>query len=232
MGNLIIRIRYLLVIVTGFGFVALFAQDQPVSESTSTGPLATVEEMRLAIVNKNIFLPERIPDFTYPKPHGYDTPSVEFRLRPLDRPFSVTGFRLTDDRAEAFLHFADHSEDRIVVKGDEIEFITVLEVEPPYLLCDYAGREVRITSGQGSRDAYLRLTGFGSDCHLIGTTMLPSGSFAQFYFPTEGIYRRVEEGNVLGNATVIKIEWGQVIVELNDGTFVPLKTNAAGKFSR
>ena len=221
----------------GIGMGSLWAQDEkPQAPAAPTESLAaeqpkpetlTAEQMRQEIVKKNIFLPARIPEFSNVSSASYDIVSEEPILRPLDRPFRVRGFRLTDERAEAFLHFADHSEDRTVVAGDEIETVKVLKVEPPYLICDYSGREVRIAGGEGSRDAYLRLKGFGSDCHLIGTTVLLEGSFAQFYFPGEGIYRRVEEGDVLGNATVKKIEWGQVIVELTDGTLVPLKTTAA-----
>lgn len=191
-------------------------------------PAETVEQLKKAIIEKNIFRPARTLVSVPVKPleETEQPPVFNAAPRTLKRPFKVLAFDRTEEGARVYLHFDNPSEDRMVKVGDVIEFVRILEITPPYIRCNYDGRDVRIDAGETSNDAYTRLMGLGSNYHLIGTTVRPEGSVARFYFPREGYYRTVEVGDVLGNAKVIAIERGRVHLRQEDGTEFNIKTTS------
>jgi len=138
--------------------------------------------------------------------------------QPLKRPFTVLGIRRTEDGQWADLWFDDPSRVEKVTVGDVIEKqVEVLEVGRTYLRVSYAGKEVRIGVGETSTDALERLRGFDSSYFLLGTHVMESGPVADVLILRDGTIRMVEEGDRLGEATVMQIEPGRVHLVDNDG---------------
>ena len=79
--------------------------------------------------------------------------------------------------------------------------------------------------GESSNDALRRLLGLyvTSAYYLMGTTVLEETSSAQFYFPREGRYARVSEGDMLGEYQIVRIEPGRVFVEDEYGFQIPIQ---------
>ncbi|MBN1437405.1 MAG: hypothetical protein JW936_10045 [Sedimentisphaerales bacterium] len=205
--------------------LVLLTADLMGQEATVAAQRASLDSLRDAIVAKNIFRPARVPaSALYPV---YDSPTEDIApdLLParLNRSFSLIGFTTTNEGSFANIRLDNPSENRRVRVGDSIEFVRVLEVSPPYIRCDYEGRIVRIDVGESSDDAYSRLLGLGNDYVLLGTTVTPKGSSARFYFLAEDKELTVEVGDLLGNAQVISIIHGQVLLREPDGNEIIIR---------
>ena len=178
--------------------------------------------LKKAIIAKNVFRPARVAPRL--NGSGLELPAQDLGPQRLVRRFKVMAFDRTAAGPQAYVHFENPAQDRKVTVGDVIETIRIVDIQPPYLRCDYAGREVRIAVGESSDDAWTRLQGFGSTYQLKGTTIGPEGTYAYFYFPSEGVYRWVEEGDVLGRARVQKIKREEVNLKHEDGYDITVKT--------
>jgi len=205
------------------GFTAAAATASPEQRTPRRVALA---QLKAAIIAKNIFHPARTPPPNIHPSSGQPEklPPREPVLRMLKRPFTVKAFDRVGNVDRVHLHFENPPLDREVKLGETIEFVTIIEINPPYIRCDYDGREVRIDVGEGSDDALARLMGLGSDYHLIATTVTPTGRSARFHFPNEQRWYEVEQGDVLGNARVISIEHGRVRLQDKDGTEFTVRT--------
>ena len=200
---------------------------QAADEEQQTPGRIPLEDLKKAIIDKNIFRPARVPSSPIVTPAAEPEPGdpIDRAPRKLKRPFTVLGFVTKDDTDFVHLHFENPSGDRTVKAGYITEFVRVVEVTPPYIRCEYDGREVRIDAGETSDDAFTRLMGLGSEYFLITTTMTPTGKAARFYFPREDRQRTVEEGDLLGNAVIIRIDHGRVYLRHEDGYEFSIKTS-------
>jgi hypothetical protein len=183
------------------------------------------EKLKADIIAKNIFRPAK----TLPlprKPDPAETTFIDPGPKPLKRPFTVLGFRVTEEQIWADLAFKDPDRVDKFKVGDMIEnTVTILAIEPTYMRCNYAGLEVRIGQGETSDNALDRLLGqMSSDYVLLGTGPAPSGGEYIAYILIRGAekYLVFEEGETLGEATIIKIEPGKVKLLDPDGTEVNL----------
>jgi hypothetical protein len=174
---------------------------------------SAIERMKEAILKKNIFSPARFvrPAVTTESPESQPSiPPADTGPKELEKPFVVVGITYQADEKWAYLSFIKEQGVRRKVKKDDIiETVTIKEILPTYLLCDYAGKEVRIGQGESSSDAYKRVRGIlGGEYSLIGT----SDSAAQILIQGESRPRWFYIGNVLGNAQVVEIQPGRVIL--------------------
>ena len=181
------------------------------TKKEETAPSA-VQQMKEAILKKNIFSPARFvrPALILEPTEIPPGPATDTGPKELEKPFVVVGITYLPEERWAYLSFIkEQGLRRKVVSGDIIETITVKEIMPTYLVCDYAGKEVRITQGESSSDAYRRLKGIlGGEYSLIGTT----DTAAQILIKGETRPRWFYVGNMLGNAQVVEIQPGRVIL--------------------
>ncbi len=194
-------------------------QSEPASSPAATPQSAepaqelTANQMINAIVQKNMFRPGReLP----PEPVISTQVGVtEPRLKRLTRPFKLSAIDEIGGQPRAHLFFGNIR--RTVTVGEDIEFIRVkhINVRPPYIVCDYGPEEVRIDVGETSDDAMLRLVGFGNLYEFIGTQITDEKAYATVYI--DGKYHRVEAGEKLGNATIVRIENGKMWLRFEDG---------------
>lgn len=175
----------------------------------------TPEKMKTAIIQKNIFQPGRTPP-TYTRTLPQKTPLREPGPVPLKRPFTFVAYDNTEAGPRAHLQFEKPSEPRMSKVGDVIEdILTIKEIYPTYIRCEYGNQSARIDIGETSDDALARLRGFGSDYELIGTKVLPEIAFAYIIF--QGRSYRMEIGEKLGNTEIVNIEPGKVRLRYEDG---------------
>jgi hypothetical protein len=172
----------------------------------------TFEQMKAAIIKKNIFVPAKYVRPAAPAEASDSTtvsPILDTGPKELEKPFVVIGITYQQDEKWADLTFLKEQGRRKVKKGDVIETITIKDIFSTYLLCDYAGQEVRIGQGESSSDAYRRVKGImGGEYSLIGT----SDSAAHILIKGESRPRWFYVGNILGNAKVVEIQPGKVIL--------------------
>lgn len=198
---------------------------EPIDRVLSDAQTKPVAELKAAIIEKNIFRPARVvPPLAFRTSEQEETLPRDLGPKRIKRLFTFVGFVRKDGVNYAHLHFDNPPENKMVsIDGIPIEFVTILEITPSYIRCDWDGREVRIDAGETSDDAYTRLRGLHSDYRLIGTTESPDGWSALFYFPSEDRSRNVEVGDQLGNAKVVEIEHGLVNLIDKDGTHITVK---------
>ena len=185
------------------------AADQSIS--TQADQKVRMEELKKAIVEKNIFRPAKpiIPTTSE------DKLITSLGPEPLKNPFTLLGIRQTEQGMRA-----DLASDKPTPRTEEVQvghviedILTILAIEPTYLRCGYNSREVRIAVGDSSTDVWARLAGGEIEYILLGTTATPAGDYvAHIMVTNERTYRTVEVGDMLGDATVIVIEEGYVLL--------------------
>jgi hypothetical protein len=223
------RVGLLGIIVSGVmmpGFV--FAQNK---EPAPPKPVSTPADIKKQIVEKNIFAPARKPKKIVYDPTAQITPPKEVGPRKLKRPFIVKGVTQIGDQFQAYLYFEDPSEYRPVKVGDMVETIRIVEIHMNYLLCDYAGRKVRIAVDEGSNDALARLVGHvGGGYYLIGTTVGPEDTYALFSFPGESRPCKYRVGDLVEpTRQVAAIEPGKVILLDQEGDRITIEASPPPK---
>ncbi len=169
------------------------------------------------IVKKNIFEPARKLTIDTASSQG-ESSAAPTGPKKLNRPFEVVAIDKQDGVFRAHLLFENTGLLRPVEAGEEIEFVKILKIYPTYLRCQYGKwGKVRIDLKETSNDAIIRLNGYNATgkYDLIGTTILNKKAWA--YFRINGRDWRVEEGDKLGNDTVVKIENGKVLMRFADG---------------
>lgn len=205
------KYRYLAGILA-VAILSLVWESHAVETKKENTPPSAVQQMKEAILKKNIFSPARFvrPTLITESTEIPPGPSVDTGPKELEKPFVVVGITYLPEERWAYLSFIkEQGLRRKVVSGDVIETITVKEIMPTYLVCDYAGKEVRITQGESSSDAYRRVKGIlGGEYSLIGTT----DTAAQILIKGETRPRWFYVGNMLGNAQVVEIQPGRVIL--------------------
>ena len=172
--------------------------------------VAKVAALKSAILQKDIFSPAKVA--SVPVSVEVNEPEVDSGPKALKRPFRVIGIQSTAEGRLVDLYFENPPEVAQKKVGEVIEkTVTILAIEPTFLRCEYAGLEVRIEQGETSNDALERLRGLEeSKYELIGTTLKDGGFVADIYLPRQNRTRRIEVGEILGEATVMKIEKGRV----------------------
>jgi len=176
----------------------------------------SVDDLKAAMVKKNIFRAAHIPMSTTSTNIGPVTDPKVAGPRPLKRPFTVVGFSESAGETRSHLRFQNPDTPYIARAGDVFEETLWIDaIEPPYLICKWADREVRIAAGETSNDALKQLLGLTGKYSLIGTWAVADEWFAEIQLRGEGRWRRVEVGQMLGKALVVEIEPGKVILELN-----------------
>ena len=216
------------IILGGIALSGQGTQDQPTA-APPTDNAASLSTMKAAILEKNIFKPARIPKPVPMLAPAMDPPSIENLRRPLKRPFRLIGISATEKGPRADLFFPSNSQIRTVRLGDTIETITILDVEPTYMLCDYAGTEIRIGVGESSDDALAQIRGYGMNFELKGTTIRPDICFAYIQPRGETQVRRITIGSKLGEAVVVAIQPGEIQLRDPDGFEYSIKATGHGK---
>ncbi|MBN2377808.1 MAG: hypothetical protein JXD22_15530 [Sedimentisphaerales bacterium] len=183
---------------------------------------AKVAALKAAILKKDIFSPAKVTSV----PLSVDVNETEVDTGPkaLKRPFRVIGIQSTEEGRLVDLYFENPPEVAQKKVGEVIEkTVTILAIEATFLRCEYAGLEVRIEQGETSNDALERLRGLEeSKYELIGTTLKEGGFVADIYLPRQDRTRRIEVGEILGEATVMKIEKGRVTLIDPDGNQITI----------
>ena len=184
--------------------------------------VAKVAALKAAILQKDIFSPAKVA--SVPVNVGVNETEIDRGPRPLKRPFRVIGIQSTEEGRLVDLYFENPPETAQKKVGEVIEkTVTILAIEATFLRCEYAGLEVRIEQGETSNDALERLRGLEeSEYELIGTTLKEGGYVADIYLPGQERTRRIEVGEILGEATVIKIEKGRVTLIDPDGNQITI----------
>ncbi len=186
----------------------------PENDTVGSNNQIDKENKKKSIIKKNIFKPAL---FTAPpvQPNPETTSPPDPGPMPLNRPFKVIAFDQTDDGRHAYLQFDNPSDLRAVKVGDIIETIRILEINPPFIRCQYDQYEVRIDAGESSNEALAHIRGFGRDYELVGTTVLDEMAFAHILIQNR--LRRVEIGDKLGDAIIIDIQPGKFKLRYDDG---------------
>jgi hypothetical protein len=194
-------------------------------------PEMTAAEVKKQIVEKNIFAPARKQKKIVAEQAPASPASKETGLKKLKRPFVVKGVTQVGEQCQAYLYFEEPSEYRPVKVGDVIETIKILEIHMSYLMCDYAGRKVRIEVDEGSNDALARLVGHASGgYYLIGTTVGPSDTYALFFFPGESRPCKYRAGDMVSpTRQIVAIEPGKVILLDQDGDRITVEAGPPPK---
>ena len=219
---LINRAGLFVILWTGL-FALLWAP--PKTDSEEKIHPSPIEKLKADITAKNIFCPGKTSPLSS-TPDPVETTIIDMTPKWLKKPFTVLGFRITEGQRWVDLAFKDPDRVDKFTIGDVIEnIITILDIEPTYMRCEYVGREVRIGQGETSDDALARLLGkMSSDYVLLGTGPAPSGTGYVAYILIRGKekYLVFEEGETLGQAKIIKIEPGKVRLLDHDGAEVNL----------
>jgi len=206
----------------GIGYPSLWAAE---AEKEKPKKL-TVEQMKKIIKDKNIFKPAKIP----PPPINPDPENIRASAlgpKPLKKPFTVFGIRAGEEEICAYLLFKDPERLEKVTEGQVFEnTLKIVAIEWPFLRCEYAGQEVRIYQKESTKDALARLRGFDSSYILLGTRA--SGETGDTYVAevlilSDNTVKTIEQGDRLGDATVIRIEEGKMILMDQDGTEFPIE---------
>ena len=185
---------------------------------TAKTKITDVEQMKAAIIRKNIFKPERVPPFL-PRETGPELPMREIWPMSLDRPFRVIACDTINDIPQVYLQFDNPPVVRPYKVKDVIQFtVTILEIKPTFIRCKYENKKVRIDKGETSDDALLRLRGFdGRDYEFKGTTVTDNIAFVFFQIAGQPELVRAEVGDWLGRDQIVAIEPGMVTVILENG---------------
>jgi len=210
-----------------FVFCSIFATFCLVWVSTSPGAAdanqakpkkLTVDQLKQIIKDKNIFKPAKAP----PPPVNPDPSNpraATFGPRPLKNPFTVLGIRVGEEEICAYLLFKDPERLEKVTEGQVFEnTLKIVSIEWPFLRCEYAGREVRIYQNESTNDALMRLRGFDSSYIVLGTRASEDTYVADVLILRDNTVKTIEEGDRLGDATVIGIEEGRLKMRSDDGT--------------
>ncbi|MBN2212061.1 MAG: hypothetical protein JW709_11755 [Sedimentisphaerales bacterium] len=203
------------------GFFLVFAghgrsQEQPIKSTVTPPPRLTLQQKKNIIIEKNIFRPARQPSAATGKQANEFTVQ-ETTPKPLKRPFVVQGIVHSETNVWADLRFESPGENRRVRVGDTIESITITGISPSYLACNYAGKQIWLAVGETSNDALAQAQGFHREYDLIATTIQGELRFATIRLRGEDRIRRISEGDILSDATVIRIEPGRVYLRYEDG---------------
>ncbi len=179
---------------------------------------ANVDQMKAAIIRKNIFRPGRVPPASI-RETSPDLTMREMWPMSLDRPFRVIACDTINDISQVYLQFDNPLVVRPYKVGDVIQFIvTILEIKPTFIRCKYDNKKVRIDTGETSDDALTRLRGFdGRDYEFKGTTVTDDVAFAFFQIAGRPGLVRAEVGDWLGQDQIVAIEPGMVTVILENG---------------
>ena len=181
-------------------------------------PRASLQQLKAAIVEKNVFQPGRLASPVSTVPTVSENPLLrDPSPQRLKRPFTVVAFDSTPGGDRAYLRFETAGGLLPVKAGQWIEFVQITEIIPPYIRCNYDGRQVLVAEGETSDDALDRLKGLPGNYVLIGTIIQPSIRAALFYFPALDRTYVVEQYTRLGNAQILRIEHGRVILQHQDG---------------
>ena len=177
-----------------------------------------VEQIKAAIIRKNIFQPGRVPP-VLPRETGPELPIREIWPMSLDRPFRVIACDTINDISQVYLQFDNPPVVRPYKVGHVIQFIvTILEIKPTFIRCQYDNKKVRIDKGETSDDALARLRGFdGRDYEFKGTTITDDVTFVFFQINGRPGLVRAEVGDWLGQDQIVAIEPGMVTVMLENG---------------
>jgi len=188
----------------------------------------TVDQMIKIIKDKNIFKPAKVPPPLITSDPGKFLAPDQGPQR-LKNPFTVIGIQAGQGELSAHLLFKDPARlnpDRIekATVGDVFEdTLEILAIEWPFLRCDYAGQEVRIYQNESTHDALARLRGFDSSYILLGTRASGDQYVAEVLILRDNTVKTIEQGDRLGDATVIRIEEGKMILVDPDGTEYPIE---------
>ena len=178
----------------------------------------TVAQMKKIIKEKNIFKPAKAPP-SWVNPDPGDIRAVTFGPKPLKKPFTVFGIRVGEEEICAYLLFKDPERLEKVTEGQVFEnTLKIVSIEWPFLRCEYAGREVRIYQNESTNDALMRLRGFDSSYIVLGTRASEDTYVADVLILRDNTVKTIEEGDRLGDATVIGIEEGRLQMRSDDGT--------------
>ena len=184
--------------------------------------LLSQEEYKIAIITKNIFRPAK--PITTSGPEENITSSLG--PEPLRNPFKLLGIRETEQGMRADIWF-ENPTPRVqeVAVADVIEeVVTILAIEPTFIRCNFFGSEVRISVNESSTDAWMRLSSSNMINYiLLGTVETDTGYLAHIKVIGEDAYRTVEVGDMLGDATVIIIEEGYVLLIDSDGNEISIR---------
>ncbi|MBI9017877.1 MAG: hypothetical protein JEZ07_11525 [Phycisphaerae bacterium] len=198
------------------------ADGQKVEEKKQEVTEPKIEEMKEALVAKNMFEPKKKPQVSIMDKS--DTNKKEDERNKLNRPFKLVGFSGTDKQKVAHLLFENPSERRSVKVGELIEIVEIKEIHNTYIRCLYGKEAVRIDVGETSDDALKRLKGYGVDYELTAISVSNKEAFALVLI--DGRRWRVEVGDRLSDTTVVKIETGKVILRYDDGFEIAIEPTA------
>ena len=182
----------------------------------------SLEELKIAIITKNIFRPAK--SITTLAPVENVTPSLG--PEPLRNPFKLLGIRETEQGMRADIWFKNPTPryEEVAVNHVIEEVVTILAIEPTFIRCNFFGSEVRISVNESSTDAWMRLSSSNMINYiLLGTVQTDTGYEAHIKVIGEDAYRTVEVGDMLGDATVIIIEEGSVLLIDSDGNEISIR---------
>jgi len=180
------------------------------------------EELKNAIITKNIFRPSK------PITHLTFEENVTFGLgpEPLRNSFTLLGIRETEQGMSAYLSFINPTP-RVeeVAVGHVIEdVVTIIAIKQTFIRCKISGLDVRISVNESSTDAWMRLSSSNMINYiLLGTVETDTGYLAHIKVIGEDAYRTIEVGDMLGDATVIIIEEGHVLLIDSDGNEISIR---------
>ena len=210
-----------------FVFCSIFAAICLFWSSTSPGAAdanqkkpkkLTVDQMKKIIKDKNIFKPAKAPPPSV-NPDPGDIRVAPFGPKPLKNPFTIFGIRAGAEEICAYLLFKDPERLEKVTAGQVFEnTLKIVAIELSFLRCEYAGREVRIYQNESTNDALTRLRGFDSSYIVLGTRASEDTYVAEVLILRDNTVKTIEEGDRLGDATVIGIEEGRLQMRSDDGT--------------
>ncbi|MCP4711696.1 MAG: hypothetical protein GY869_24010 [Planctomycetes bacterium] len=179
------------------------------------------EEYKIAIITKNIFHPAK----SITSLDSGEIAASSLGPEPLRNPFKLQGIQEKDQGMRANLWF-----EKPTPRGEEVavghvieEILTILAIEPTFIRCNFSGSEVRISVNESSTDAWMRLSSNRINYILLGTVQTDTGYVAHIKVIGEDAYRTVEYGDELGDATVITIEEGYVLLIDGDGNEIPIR---------
>ena len=204
----------LLALGVGIGCFPLWAA----GANRKTPKQLTVDQMKKLIKDKNIFKPAKVPPPSV-SPDPGDIRTITPGPKPLKKPFTVFGILAGEEEICAYLLFKDPDRLEKATEGQIFEnTLKIVAIEWPFLRCEYAGREVRIYQGESTQDALVRLRGFDGSYIVQGTRASEDTYVADVLILRDNTVKTIEEGDRLGDATVIGIEEGRLQMRSDDGT--------------
>ena len=182
--------------------------------------LLSAEELKMAIIAKNIFRPTKLIS-----PLASENVPAGLGPRPLRNSFTLLGIRETEKGRRADLAFKNPTPrvEEVAVGHVLEDVLTIVAIEPTFIRCKIFGSEVRLSVNESSTDAWVRLSGNMINYILLGTVATDAGPVAHIKVIGEEAYRTVEVGDMLGDATIIIIEEGHVLLIDGEGNEISIR---------